>query len=181
MIKKLFAIACLPLFVLAACNGSGESSGESAASVSRRLNLGNNFAGHSAQVIGVRRVPADTVYPCVSEINTCLSMTPDGNTTALKDLCPSDDTPNSTWSFQYVLYADEKCKTPLENLGCLPTMKEWLKPGDNNNDAICITRNAEKDFDFCVMDPDTGAGSAACKPFCDGDQKEDATDLGLCK
>lgn len=180
MIKQLFAIACLPLFVLAGCN-SGESSGESSASIARRLNLGNNLAGHSARVIGARRLPADPAYPCVSEIDTCISMNADGSTAPLKDLCPSDDTPHATWSFQYVLYADDSCETPLDNLACIPTMREWVRTGDNDAESICITRNASSGFDFCVMDPKTGAGSAACKEFCEGSAREDATDLGLCQ
>jgi hypothetical protein len=126
--------------------------------------LGNDFTGNYVRVHGVRSVPADGKYPCLNEFEVCLGLDPAGATASVQDLCPSDDTPEGTWSFTYVIFADSACTAPLANLGCIPQMDEWLHPGHNANDVVCITRNADKSFDFCVMDPVTGAGSESCPP-----------------
>jgi hypothetical protein len=105
--------------------------------------LGNDFTGNYVRVHAVRSVPADGKNPCLSELEVCLGLDPAGATAAVKDLCPSDDTPEGTWSFTYVVFFDAACTVPLANLGCMPIMQEWLHPGHNHNDVVCITRNAD--------------------------------------
>ncbi|HEU5217074.1 MAG TPA: hypothetical protein VFU23_00345 [Gemmatimonadales bacterium] len=153
--------AALAAASLVSCSGGDGSDRTSAISAV----LGNDFTGNYARIHGIRSVPADGKYPCLDEFDVCLGLDPAGATAAIPDLCPSDDTPPGTWSFTYVLYADAQCTTALANLGCMPTQGEWLTPGHNNNDVVCTTRNADKTWDFCVMDPVTGAGSEAC-PVC---------------
>ncbi|HEU5217076.1 MAG TPA: hypothetical protein VFU23_00355, partial [Gemmatimonadales bacterium] len=120
--------------------------------------LGNDFSGNYVKIIGLRSVPADGKYPCLNQFEVCLGLDPAGATAAVQDLCPSDDTPEGTWTFSYVLYTDAQCTAALENIGCVPDQGEWLSPGHNYNDVVCLTRNADKSWDFCVMDPVTGAG-----------------------
>lgn len=165
--KKLFAsvAALVAATWMVACGGTDPAanlSGEVGANI--QAVLGNDFTGNFVRIHGVRSVPTDTKYPCLNEFEVCLGLDPVGATAAIKDLCPSDDTPEGTWAFTYVVFADAACTVPLANFGCIPTMQEWLHPGRNHNDVVCITRNAEKDFDLCVLDPVTGAGSEACPP-----------------
>lgn len=160
MFKLMAVVAMVALSVgLGGCIAPQEELGASVQAV-----LGNDFTGNFVKIHGVRAPGADRKYPCISEFEVCLGLDPAGATAAIRDLCPSDDTPEGTWSFTYVIYADAACTQTLANLGCVPTMQEWLHPGANDNDVVCITRNAEKSFDFCVMDPVTGAGSEACPP-----------------
>ena len=161
MFKMIAVAGALAISVvwLGSCEGSSQDYGTTFQAV-----LGNDFTGNYAKIHGVRSVMVDAKYPCLNEFEACVSLTADGKTAAIEDLCPSDDTPGGTWNFTYKLYADKDCKDLLGNLGCVPTLREWLHPGRNCNDVVCITRNASKEFDFCVMDPVTGAGSEACPP-----------------
>lgn len=163
--------------VFAGCSAAGSDDdpyGENDLNSSIYNLLGNDFTGNSVRIHGTRSTLADRKYPCVNEFDVCLGTDPNGVTPAVRDLCPSDDTPNGTWSFSFVIYGDTTCTTPLGNLGCMPVTGEWLHPGHNHNEVICLTRNGDKDFDFCVMDPVTGAGSEACPP-CLPDQGPDPT------
>jgi hypothetical protein len=139
------------------------------AGASMQALLGNDFTGNYVKVLGNRSVPADGKYPCINQFEVCLGLDPAGATAAIKDLCPSTNTPAGTWAFSYIIYADAQCTEALGNLGCPPTVGEVLNPGHNKNEVTCITRNADKSFDFCVMDPVTGAGSEACPPCIPGE------------
>ncbi|MCK6551446.1 hypothetical protein L6R52_36760 [Myxococcota bacterium] len=162
MLSILGAVLIAATLVVAGCGTDQNNNEELGAQISAIL--GNDFTGNYVRIHGVRNVPADTKYPCLNEFDVCLGMSPEGMTSMVRDLCPSDDTPEGVWTFTYVIYADAACVEPLANLGCIPTMDEWLHPGYNHNDVVCITRNADKGFDFCVLDPVTWAGSEACPP-----------------
>lgn len=166
MFKIMTMVACVALAVgMAGCAGMEDQKlGSSIQSV-----LGNDFTGNYVKISGLRSQPADGKYPCLNQFEVCLGLDPEGVTAAIKDLCPSDNTPSGTWMFRYVIYADPACTEKLENLGCEPKEAEWLHPGPNHNDVACITRNASKTFDFCVYDPETGAGSEACRPCVPGE------------
>lgn len=148
--------------LIAGCGAEQNDNEELGAQISAIL--GNDFTGNYVRIHGVRSVPADTKYPCLNEFDLCLGLSQEGLTSMVRDLCPSDDTPEGTWEFTYVMFTDATCQTALANLGCIPTINEWLHPGYNHNNVTCITRNADKTFDFCVLDPVTGAGSEACSP-----------------
>lgn len=172
MFKIVRMTACLALLAgLAGCV-MPEDEGTGAAI---QACLGNDFTGNYVKVSGMRSTAADGKYPCLSQFELCLPLDRQGVTSPIKDLCPSDDTPSGTWAFKYVLYADKGCAAPMGNLACAPTDKEWLHQGSNRNDVRCITRNADKTFDFCVLDPVTGAGSEACPPCVSAD-----VDLATC-
>ncbi len=147
---------------LVACSGArtqDEATGTSVSAV-----LGNDFTGNYLKIWGVRSPASDPKYPCLNEFEVCLGLDPGGITPAVKDLCPSDDTPSGTWAFKYVVFVDPQCTVALDNFGCVPTAQEWVHPGSNHHDVVCITRNADDTWDLCVMDPVTGAGSEACPP-----------------
>jgi hypothetical protein len=48
-------------------------------------------------------MPANPVYPCINEFEVCAGTDPSGATATVKDLCPSPDTPEGTWSFTFVM------------------------------------------------------------------------------
>lgn len=157
----------------------GEEGGPSALSLAVS---GPNFKGNSVKIKGKRDLPADKKYPCESEVEKrCYKFDKDGhpldehgNPVVFKDLCPSTNYPQATWTFDYTIYGDDKC-TPGEeittgdgdddlfNFVChdindivsqqYPNQSvEYLVPGKNHNNVICRTKNAKKtwDFDVCV-------------------------------
>jgi hypothetical protein len=152
--------------VLGACSGgSGDAApaaDPSLASYSLSADLGNDFTGNHAWIRGTRSVAADGKYPCLSEFQVCVPLDQAGRTDAVQDLCPSTDTPEGTWTFEFYLASDEACAAPLGNLYCEIQRGEWLQPGSNANQVRCTTQNAEKTFEFCVYDPATGAGLGQC-------------------
>ena len=161
MFKTMAMVAFVALAAgLAGCVAAEDSQSGSAI----QAMLGNDFTGNYVKIAGMRSQPADGKYPCLSQFELCLALDKDGVTEAIKNLCPSEDTPAGTRSFRYTLYADKGCIEPLGNLGCVPVEKEFLHCGANYDSVTCITRNADKTFDFCVLDPFTGAGSEACPP-----------------
>jgi 6-phosphogluconolactonase (cycloisomerase 2 family) len=130
---------------------------------SLNADLGNDFSGNYLWVHGVRSQAADAKYPCLNEVTACLALDASGQSEALFDLCPSIDTPEGTWRFEYALYTDE-CRTPLANVRCVVEEGEQLAPGENHDLVECLTDNAVKDFRVCLYDPATGAGFGACNP-----------------
>jgi hypothetical protein len=158
---RLIANVIAAAAVLGAC-GRGEPLGDVRSS-SVQLALGNDFSGKYLRVWGERTPAASSIYPCINAFEVCIPLDGNGATAAVHDLCPSDDTPEGTWSYKGIVYADAACTQPLANFGCLPDEGEWIGPGHNKDDIQCITRNADKSFDLCVIDPVTGSGSAACR------------------
>jgi hypothetical protein len=166
---------CLAALVTAVVAAAGCTSGSRDAAPAANPNLasyslvdngdlGNDFTGNYVWIRGTRSVAADGKYPCLSEFQVCVPTDQAGRTLAIQDLCPSTDTPEGTWSFEYYLAADKACAEPLGNLYCEIERGEWLTPGANSNQVRCTTRNAEKTFDFCVYDPVSGAGAGNCLP-----------------
>jgi hypothetical protein len=151
------------LVAVSAC-GSGVAVEDNNLASAVRAMLGNDFTGKYVKVTGTRSPAATPLYPCVSEFEACLGLDATGATASIQDLCPSDNTPEGTWAFKYIVYKDAGCTTAITNFGCMPELGEWLSPGHNHNDVVCITRNSDKSFDLCVVDPVTGAGSEACPP-----------------
>ena len=131
-------------------------------SATLNANLGNDFSGNYLWVHGTRSQPVDAKYPCLNEVTACLALDALGRSEALTDLCPSVDTPEGTWRFEYALYTDKGCSQVLANVNCLITGDEALSPGENHNLVECLTDNAWKDFYVCVYDPTTGAGIGYC-------------------
>jgi hypothetical protein len=172
MTRTFLAAAIAAVVGITAC---GTGSGDAARTANPNLasyslvdngDLGNDFTGNFVWIRGTRSVAADGKYPCLSEFQACVPTDQAGKTLAIQDLCPSTDTPEGTWSFEYYLAADKACAEPLGNLYCEIERGEWLQPGANSNQVRCTTRNAEKTFDFCVYDPVTGAGLGQCtKPI----------------
>jgi hypothetical protein len=165
MFKNTLKMALVAAASVAFLGGCGAEDAGDPSNARMFSTLGNDFTGNYVKIKGTRKVPADKKYPCLNSFEVCLSLDPEGITNAVKDLCPSDNTPEGTWNFTYVIYDDNACQRPLANLGCVPDLNEWLHPGQNSNNVTCITRNADKTFNFCVMDPITGAGSDKC-PKC---------------
>lgn len=152
-------------FVIAACGGLTT---EDTASISTAL--GRGFTNLSLKVHGVRTAPASSLYPCANELDACVGLDRNGLSRPVINLCPSNDTPNGTWSFKYAVYVDGDCRVLAENLACEPKTEEWLRPGHNSNEVRCITRNADKSFDLCVIDPVTGAQSDLCPKPCEDER-----------
>jgi hypothetical protein len=88
-------------------------------------------------------------------------------------LCPSNDVPAGGWTFDYTIYTAGSChgevlNTPENNFVCYDTrdlllldhpnqsFNERLAEGDNANHIVCLTRNANKTFDFtsCSIETD---------------------------
>lgn len=164
MLKKMNAVpvALAAALLLGACGGDLAPRAGGTATVEAAL--GGDFSGNFVKIKGVRSVPADGKYPCSSSFEACLSLDASGSTAPVRNLCPSVDDPAGTWRFEFVLYADKACANQLANLTCAPNPNETLAPGKNVNAAECYTRNADKAFDLCVVDPITGAGRENCPP-----------------
>lgn len=90
-----------------------------------------------------------------------------------ENLCPSNNVEEAKWLFEFTIFSDKNCYgDPLNgyednNFACFASddiskqdypnaALEWLEPGKNKNEVICITKNAEKEFDFdvCVDESD---------------------------
>lgn len=92
------------------------------------------------------------------------------------DLCPSANAPESDWQFDFVIFTDDKCgrnggesiNGPYDenNFTCYDSKDlfdqqypnqsiEELKRGKNENEIICVTKNAAKTFDFDVCTDET--------------------------
>ena len=156
------ATSLASLFLLGACQGTAERAADQASSgASLNADLGNDFSGNYLWVHGTRSVAVDAKYPCLNEVTACLALDASGKSEALMDLCPSIDTPEGTWTFEYALYAD-KCGTPLANVACVIAEGATLAPGANHNQVQCLTTNAQTDFQVCLYDPVTKAGFGHC-------------------
>jgi hypothetical protein len=169
MTRTFLAAALAATLGITACStGSGDAApaqNPNLASYSlTNSDLGNDFTGNFVWIRGTRSVAADGKYPCLSEFQVCVPTDAAGRTMAIQDLCPSTDTPEGTWTFEYYLAADEACAEPLGNLYCEIQRGEVLRPGSNTDQVRCTTRNADKTFDICVYDPVTGAGAGNCLP-----------------
>lgn len=167
--QRIVAIAAAAaMMVLFTACGTGESAPDvearsgTASYLVDNSGLGNDFTGNYLWVQGQRSVAADGKYPCLNQFEACLPLDAAGRSIPIQDLCPSNNTPTGTWSFNYALYADADCAVPLQNLYCEVDKGETLQPGPNSNSIACLTYNASKDFDVCVYDPVTGAGLGNC-------------------
>ncbi len=153
--------------VLAACGGKSTSTsdgrlGTASYAFTAHDLLGNDFRGNYAWIHGYRSAVVDAKYPCLNEFTDCRALDQQGVTLAVEDLCPTVDTPAGTWTFEFYLSTDAECRQPMPNLVCAIVPAEELKRGANHNEVPCTTDNASKDFDFCIYDPVTGAGSGRC-------------------
>ncbi len=147
------------------CSGNtAPGATDETAAFALKTGLGNDFAGNYIQVHGRRGPAADGKYPCLNEFTACLPLSAAGETPVVEDLCPSVDTPAGSWTFNYGLFTDAACATPLANIMCHDSLPESLEPGrnSNRNPVFCTTDNAGKSFDVCLYDPATGAGKDAC-------------------
>jgi hypothetical protein len=130
--------------------GCGSSEKEAAAHGAYAADMGSalsSFGGSYISIHGYRSVPADPKYTCVNEFQACLAMDRDGKTPAVETLCPSANTPQGTWSFEYQLWTDPYCSVPMQNVACAKHEGEWLDPGKNTNRVECGEQTADKDFD----------------------------------
>lgn len=173
-------VACA---AIAACGRASTTSEDAAAGTATyAISLTNptpSYLGNYIYITGKRDGIADLKYPCSSQFAVCLPIDQHGVVEPIKNLCP---TPNDlypgkyanpadydgTWTFTYTLYSNSTCTNPpMTNLDCPDTENETL--GINakvTNNIVCITHNAEKDVNVCVVDPATGAhtGTNCCMP-----------------
>lgn len=162
------ALAMIVGITVSACRGSATNTEQGTPrTASYAVILGNDFTGNSLRVTGDRSVATDAEYPCLDAVDICVSLNADGTSQgAIHDLCPSDDTPEGTWSFGFRMYANADCTgDEMANIECNPVTGEYLPWGETTvNAVVCETHNADKSFDVCVYDPATGAGSD-CLPL----------------
>lgn len=141
---------------------------------------GLSFSGNSVRIVGNRSVDADSKYPCLNEIDTCLNFDVDGKVEDVSGLCPSENVPNGDWTFDYTVFSDIDCGGVVindlnnpNNFVCYDsqdlftrahpnqTVNETLHRGGNQNFIECLTQNASKSFDFnaCTIVEDSKATS----------------------
>lgn len=174
-------VACA---AIAACgNASTTSENAAAGTATYAVSLANptpSYLGNYIYITGKRDGIADLKYPCSSQFALCLPIDQYGVVEPIKNLCPTanDLYPppkypdpwnyDGTWTFTYDLYSNPTCTNPpMENLDCPDTMNETLGIGETKvNNIVCITHNATKDVNVCVVEPDTGAytGTNCCMP-----------------
>lgn len=159
MTRVTSGLIAAAIISLAGCDGGGAPATVNA---TLRARLGGEFSGSYVRIRGARALAADPMYPCLSQFDVCVPLSAAGSTDAIPDLCPTLDTPTANWSFTYSLYTDEGCTGELANLSCVPHTSESLASGDNLNAVECQSRNADKGYEFCVVDPITGAGRENC-------------------
>ena len=151
---------------LGACGAAGDRAAPDEASprtASLGVGVGDDFGGIYLWVHGTRSTAVDGRYPCLSEVVACLPLDASGKSAPLVDLCPSADTPEGTWDFDFALYTDPDCSAAVENVGCAVARGRTLGPGANPAGVVCVTGNARKDFTVCLYDPETKAGYGNCE------------------
>jgi len=124
--------------------------------------VSGDFTGNSIWIHGTRSVASDGKYPCLNEFEVCVPLDGSGKTAPVQDLCPSMNTPQGSWTFEYFLATEATCAAPMPNLYCAIASGETLKPGPNSKHVNCQTHNAGTDFDVCIYDPATGARGNCC-------------------
>lgn len=128
--------------------------------------------------------PCDSGYPVPT--CHCFAFDADGTLAGdafFDELCPSTNSPVGSWTFEYFIWSQPNCEygggvllsaPPATqgaydyNLVCYdaanvyshedPNLStEALMPGDNSNDIICLTRDADKEWTFDVCLDETSA------------------------
>ncbi|WP_373048655.1 hypothetical protein [Vulgatibacter sp.] len=147
---------------------------------------GPNFTGNFVKIGGKRKEYADGKYACLSKLEEdCYKFDKDGGLVdswgkkiKFDDLCPSANVPAAKWEFWYTIHTDSYCRSePINdaynknNLVCYDSKDvakqdpylanksvEWLEKGKNKNKIVCLTKNAEKTFEFDVCEDVTPYG-----------------------
>jgi len=158
LLAAVTVMGCAPAGdILEDRGGGGEAVTASAA-----VGVSPDYGGFFVKVHGQRTPAASTVYPCDSSFDECLALDSSGNTPYVTGLCPSDDHPAGDWAFDFGFYADANCDNEVATISCQPIPGHHLSKGQQTNWVECWTTNGSKNFDVCVVDPDTGAGRENC-------------------
>lgn len=186
---RLSGFVWLAIFSVGMLSGAGcgtamepvdDPTGFSDSSTNFALSLPPELGAGSVRICGQRDLQAHEIYPCRSDIRKnpaveecpCFDLDADGVPTdggeplVFSGLCPSDNVPESLWTFGYEIWSDQGCGGQLlnsptneNNFRCYDIQDlasaeyanqsvEWLSAGYNHNQIICLTRNAQKDWNF---------------------------------
>ncbi|HCF61076.1 MAG TPA: hypothetical protein DFS52_24155 [Myxococcales bacterium] len=168
----LAAVAAIAIAAVGCGPGGKPGGAEEGALSSISINLvtNPNFQGNSVRIVGTRVPGADLKYPCLNSIDTCWALDVNGSLFhVIEDLCPSENIPKGDWTFTYEIYSELDCKGELMNAPGNPNnfvcyaiddifdqahanySVEKLEAGVcNENEIVCITKTADKTFDFDV-------------------------------
>lgn len=179
------------LLVMAGCGGPSSGGGEGPevanATTDFFLTVPPELGAGSVRICGERDTHAHMMYPCRNDVRydtddacPCFDLdqngvpTTDGGALVFSGLCPSDNIPESPWTFSYQIWSGSSCGGTLLNdpensnnfrcfdiqdLAAMEYMNqsvEWLEIGYNHNQIICLSKNSTKDWDFQFCEDKTG-------------------------